>query len=140
VFLRPIIGFGDINISSPVGEASYDSLQLQVTRRFVGGFELAGSYTWAKGFSTGINQNNPLPSSAARSRANLQEHVVVISYIFDVPGGSRLVGWSRRSGSSTTGASITTIATGGWSNVSASYTDSFDFSGGGETCGTSTCR
>jgi hypothetical protein len=137
VFLRPIVGFGDINISSPVGEARYDSLQVQVTRRFVGGFEVAGSYTWAKGFSTGLNQNNPLPSSLAKSRANLQEHVVVLSYMVDIPGGSRLVKWEpskwilddwRVSG-------ISTIATGGWSNVEVSYTDSFDFSGGGETCG-----
>ena len=137
VFLRPIIGFGDINISSPVGKARYDSLQMQVTRRFVGGFELAGSYTWAKGFATGINQNNPLPSSAAKTRSNLQEHVVVLSYMIDIPGGSKLVKWQpskwvldnwRVSG-------ISTMATGGFENVEVSFTDSFDFSGGGETCG-----
>jgi hypothetical protein len=137
VFLRPIVGFGNINISSPVGTSKYDSLQLQVTRRFVGGFELAGSYTWAKGYSSGIFQNNPLPASAARSRMNLQEHVVVISYMVDVPGGSNLVKWGpskyildnwRISG-------ISTMATGGYENVNASFTDSFDFSGGGETCG-----
>jgi Carboxypeptidase regulatory-like domain len=137
VFLRPIIGFGDINIGSPIGTARYDSLQLQATRRFVGGFELAGSYTWAKGFASGINQNNPLPASLAKTRSNLQEHVVVISYMVDIPGGSRLVKWEpskwvldnwRVSG-------ISTMATGGFSDVTASFTDNFDFSGGGETCG-----
>jgi hypothetical protein len=30
---------------------------------------------------------------------------------------------------------ISTFGTGRWSNVTASYTDSFDFSGGGDTCG-----
>ena len=137
-FLRPILGFGDINISMPVGKAWYDSLQMQLTRRFTGVFELAGSYTWAKGFASGINQNNPLPASAARSRANLQEHVVVASYMIDIPPGSRLVKWSaakwvlddwRISG-------ISTFATGGFSNVTVdSFSDSFDFSGGGEICG-----
>jgi hypothetical protein len=137
-FLRPITGFGDINISSPVGKAWYDSLQMQLTRRFTGGFELAGSYTWAKGFATGINQNNPLPASLARTRSNLQEHVVVASYMIDVPAGSKLVKWSparwvldnwRITG-------ISTFATGGYSNVTVdSFSDSFDFSGGGEICG-----
>ena len=137
VFLRPIPGFGDINIGSPIGKARYDSLQMQVTRRFVGGFELAGSYTWAKGFATGLNQDNPLPSSAAKTRSNLQEHVVVLSYMVDIPGGSKLVKWEpskwvldnwRISG-------ISTMATGGFENVNVSFTDNFDFSGGGETCG-----
>jgi len=137
VFLRPIVGFGDINISRPSGKSWYDSLQMQLTRRFTGGFELAGSYTWAKGFATGVNQNNPLPASVARTRSNIQEHVVVASYMIDIPAGSRLVKWSpakwvldnwRISG-------ISTFATGGFSNVTATYTDNFDFSGGGETCG-----
>jgi hypothetical protein len=137
VFLRPIVGFGNINISSPVGTSKYDSLQMQVTRRFVGGFELAGSYTWAKGYSSGIFQNNPLPASAARSRMNLQEHVVVISYMVEVPPGSNLIKWgpSRHVLDNWRISGISTMATGGFENVNASFADSFDFSGGGETCG-----
>jgi hypothetical protein len=136
-FLRPITGFGDIEISSPIGKAWYDSLQLQLTRRFTGGFELAGSYTWAKGFATGLNQNNPLPSSVAKTRSNIQEHVVVASYMLDIPAGSKLVRWDpakwaldnwRISG-------ISTFATGGFSDVEVEFSDDFDFSGGGETCG-----
>ena len=105
VFLRPILGFGDINISSPVGKSRYDSLQMQLTRRFTGGFELAGSYTWAKGFATGINQNNPLPASAAQitqqhpgARRRRQLH--------DRHPGRQQAGemGRRRSGSWTTGA------------------------------------
>ena len=49
-FLRPILGFNDINIARPIGWQYYDSLQLQVTRRFTGRFEMAGSYTWARGY------------------------------------------------------------------------------------------
>ena len=55
VFLRPITGFGNINISTPIGKAWYNSLQTQVSRRFIGGFELAGSYTWARGYATGVS-------------------------------------------------------------------------------------
>jgi carboxypeptidase family protein len=137
-FLRPIIGFGDINISSPRGSSSYNSVQTQLTRRFTGGFEASASYTWARGFATGINQNNPLPSYTANTRSDIQEHVLVASYSIDVPDGSKLIpgkaaawvldNW-RISG-------ITTFATGGISNVTvSSFGDSFDFSGGGETCG-----
>ena len=49
VFLRPILGFGDITITEPTGKSNYNSLQMQLTRRYTGGIELAGSYTWAKG-------------------------------------------------------------------------------------------
>ena len=136
VFLRPIVGFGDINISRPTGRARYDSLQLQVSRRFTGGFELAGSYTYAKGSETVLRQDNPLPSRRQRT-LTIQPHVAVVSYIVDIPNGTKLIKWEparwvldnwRVSG-------ISSFATGGWSNVTATYTDNFNFAGGGETCG-----
>ncbi|OLC40798.1 MAG: hypothetical protein AUH43_25735 [Acidobacteria bacterium 13_1_40CM_65_14] len=157
-FLRPIIGFGNINISAPIGKAWYNSLQTQVSRRFIGGFELAGSYTWARGYATGTRDcsgtgntpcttDNPnrtrtptltaLPDGADQTRLNIQEHVVVASYQVDMPAVSKIIpgkatrwlldNW-RISG-------ITTLATGGWANVTATYTDNFDFTGGGESCG-----
>ena len=137
VFLRPIVGFGDINISSPRGSAKYDSLQMQLTRRFTGGIEMAGSYTWAKGFETGVNQNNPLPSVDANTRQNIQEHVVVASFIVQLPNGSGIMPnkFGRGLLDNWQLSSITTLATGGISNVTATHTDSFNFSGGGETCG-----
>src|SRR5262249_47684146 len=68
---------------------------------------------------------------------NIQEHVVVLSYQIDVPQASKRIpgaatrwildNW-RISG-------ITTMATGGFANVTATYTDNFDFTGGGESCG-----
>jgi hypothetical protein len=136
VFLRPITGFGNINISSPTGTARYDSLQLQVSRRFIGGFEMGGSYTYAKGSATELRQNNPLPSRRQRT-LNIQPHVAVISYIVDVPNGTRLIKWqpARWVLDNWQLSGITTFATGAWSNVSASFTDNFNFSGGGETCG-----
>jgi hypothetical protein len=136
-FLRPIVGFNDITISTPSGSSQYDSLQLQVSRRFIGGFEAAGSYTWAKGFASGVNQNNPLPASLARTRSSIQEHVVVASYTIDVPDGSRLIKWDRAKWflDNWRISGISTFATGLPSDITATYTDSFDFSGGGETCG-----
>ena len=137
-FLRPITGFGDINIGGPATTSRYDSLQVQVNRRFTGGFELAGTYTWAGGTGNGWNQNNPLPSSVARSRNDLvQQNVVNLSYVVDIPRGSKLIpgpaakwvldNWQV--------SGITTFATGQISDVTAAFTDIFNFSGGGETCG-----
>ena len=62
-FLRPIVGYGDITITEPTGESDYHSLQMQLTRRFTGGIELAGSYTLARGnqnffFQNIANNNN----------------------------------------------------------------------------------
>ena len=165
VFLRPILGFGNINISSPVGKSRYNSLQTQVSRRFIGGFELAGAYTWSRAYADGVPADcatsppycvatnpptrlrtptaTPLPDNANESRLNIQEHVVVISYQIDLPKTSKVIpgdvtrwvldNW-RISG-------ITTLATGGFSNVTATYTDNFDFTGGGDSCaGSSTTQ
>ena len=154
VFLRPFIGFGDISITEPVGESSYNSLQMQLTRRFTGGIELAGSYTWAKGFqnffpnnvannqnrvnNAQVFQDNPLPPEASRSRSRIQEHVVVASYTIDVPNGSGKLGgaaparWLLDNWSV---SGISTFATGHHQAVTFTTTDNFDFTGGGERCG-----
>lgn len=135
-YLRPILGFGDISIIQTTGTSKYDSLQVQMSRRFTGGFELAGSYTWAKGTSHNLNQNNPLPST--NDRSDLQEHVLVTSYMYEFPSASRFVGGSNVAKAFLDNWRITgisTFATGGRGNVTAAYNPSFEFSGGGETCG-----
>jgi hypothetical protein len=137
MFLRPILGFSNIDISSSSGWSEYDSLQLQVTRRFTGRYEMAASYTWARGYEDDPNMGNPLPDMIQRS--NLQEHVLVASYQYEIPrasslfGGNKAVSWVldnwRISG-------ISTFGTGGRGNIGdVTYSPSFDFHGGGENCG-----
>ena len=138
-FLRPIVGFGDVSISYPGTTERYDSLQISANRRFANSFQFTGAYTWAGGTSNGWNQNNPLPSIVARQRnTNVQKEAAVFTYTWDLPHGSRLMpgkvskqvldGWQFQG--------ITTFTTGLVSNVSGGTADGFDFSGGGETCGT----
>ena len=50
VFLRRYIGYQDISIAGPATSTRYDSLQVQLNRRFSGGVELSGAYTYAKAF------------------------------------------------------------------------------------------
>lgn len=147
VFLRPIIGFGDITITEPTGRSSYNSLQTQLTRRFTGGIELSGAYTWARGYqnyfanATGgatIYQNNPIPTAQSRERSNIQEHVVVASYTIELPNGSARLGESAPARwflDNWSVSGISTFATGGISAVTFTTTDNFDFTGGGERCG-----
>ena len=151
-FLRPYVGFGDISITEPNGKTSYNSIQTQLTRRFTGGIELSGAYTWARGRqnffpnnypannnnmvnNANVYSNNPLPPEAAETRANVQEHVLVASYTIELPHRQ---GWSGPpdwllNGWSFSG--ISTFATGGITGVTFTTTDSFDFNGGGERCG-----
>jgi hypothetical protein len=132
--LRPILGFNDINIADSTGWQRYDSLQLQVTRRFTGRFEMAGSYTWARGY-----EDEPNEQLADRTqRRDIQEHVLVTSYQYEIPKASSVLGnsapvrWAldnwRISG-------ISTFGTGGRGRVSASYSPAADYSGGGQVCG-----
>jgi hypothetical protein len=137
VFLRPIIGFSDINIGEPVNTARYDSLQVQVTRRFTGRFELAGSYTLARDYTTDRFQGNPFTGTYREYNNDLQTHVVVASYQVELPNGGRLLGDSGVARGILDGwrfAGITTFATGPWSDVQFSYSPSFEFTGGGEAC------
>ncbi len=84
-----IVGFGDIEMTETTGRSNYDSLQVQLTRRYTGGVELAGAYTWAKGTQ---NFFNDAPQGLARhrvlrqshsagrpreQRSNVQEHVLI---------------------------------------------------------------
>jgi hypothetical protein len=135
-FLRPYVGFGDMNQSGPATTARYDSLQVQLNRRFTGGVELAGSYTYANGIDNGWYQQ--LNSINARNRnTSLQTHVLNMSYVIDLPNASKVIpGKATRwilddwqvSG-------ITTFASGFPQNVALQTSDGFDFAGGGESCG-----
>ena len=138
-FLRPIAGFGSITMGGPATTERYDSLQVNANRRFARGLQLSAAYTWAGGTANGWNQNNPLPSIVARSRNTLvQKQVAVLTYTWDVPKGSKLIHgavasqvldfWQIQG--------VTAFANGQISNVSAGTTDNFDFTGGGESCGT----
>ena len=135
VFLRRFIGYQDMIQTGPATTARYDSLQVQMNRRFIGGFEMQGTYTYAKSFVNGWAQE--LPSRLRRSLLpNDQTHVFNFSYVVDVPNGSKMFSnapsatkflfdrWQI--------SGITTFASGFPNNVGFTTTDNFDFTGGGD--------
>ena len=94
------------------GTALYDGLQVQVTKRMSHGFQVQGSYTWAKSIDTGsantvsdpyTNSITSLPWYCDACRRGLSDfniaHSLVADYLWDIPSpgnwgliGSRLLG------------------------------------------------
>jgi hypothetical protein len=132
-YLRPILGYSDINISETTGWQKYDSFQLQLTRRFTGRFEMAGSYTFARGYED--EQNEQLPDRT--QRRDLQEHVLVTSYQYEIPRASSLVGGNKVVSAILDNwriSGISTFGTGPRGRVGVTYSPSFEFTGGGQFC------
>ena len=138
-FLRPYRGYQDITIRSHFGTGHYNSLQVQLNRRYIKGLQFAVAYTLAKTISLGPNSDpptyNPLRPGAAWNVApyeSTQLHNFVFNYTWDVPNGSRmwdnlltrglLDGWQV--------SGDTAVVSGDWNGASTSTTDNFDFTGG----------
>jgi hypothetical protein len=139
-FLRPYAGYQDITIRSHFGTARYNSLQVQLNRRYINGLQFAVAYTLAKTTSLGSNADPPtyLPNRPGDAwnvspYESTQLHNLVVNYTWDIPGGSKmwdnwftrgaLDGWQL--------SGDTAVVSGDWSGTAApTTTDNFDFTGG----------
>jgi hypothetical protein len=135
-FLRPYQGYGTIGIRQNTGLTTYDSLQVQVNRRYIKGLQFALAYTLAKGYDTRVTSPYVAADQNWFWRAptgGTQLHNLAISYTWDVPDAGAiwdnmwvhgaLDGW-QLSGN-------TAFVSGDWVGVTFSTTDNFDFYGGG---------
>jgi len=97
-FLRPYLGYGDINQVTWSGTSRYDSLQIQANRRYVNGFQWGLAYTLAKSTDVTSDDRDGLVfanGTAFGGRDYLrfnhapsdydQRHVFTVNYIWDVP-------------------------------------------------------
>ncbi len=133
-FLRPYLGYQNINIRSHFGRAHNNSLQVQLNRRYIRGLQFAVAYTLAKTISDGTSFNPLRPGKEWNEGPDnlTQWHNLIINYTWDVPNGSRfwsnaftrglLDGWQI--------SGDTAIVSGDWSGASTSTTDNVDFTGG----------
>ncbi|MDQ3348660.1 MAG: carboxypeptidase regulatory-like domain-containing protein [Acidobacteriota bacterium] len=133
-FLRPYTGYQDITIRSHFGTAYYNSLQVQLNRRYIGGLQFAVAYTLAKTVADGTSYNPLRPGKAWNEapEGSTQFHNFIMNYTWDVPNGSRmwnnlltrglLDGWQV--------SGDTALVSGDWAGASTSTTDNFDFTGG----------
>ena len=141
-FLRPIRGYGDINVVTWDGTANYNSLQVQVNRRYTRSFQYGVAYTYSKSFDYANDDtsdlSNPRPYKAFNYAPSDfdQTHILSINYIYDVPGLDRkwnnfltrafFSGWQL--------SGTTSYATGKPKNLSVTYTTGTVTITAGQTC------
>jgi Carboxypeptidase regulatory-like domain/TonB-dependent Receptor Plug Domain len=94
-FLRPYRGYADINMVTWSGTSNYNSMQVQVNRRYTRGLQYGVAYTYSKSFDYANDDSSdvsfPRPYKAFNySPSNFdQTHILTFNYIYDVPALSR---------------------------------------------------
>ena len=138
-FLRPYLGYQNITIREHIGEASYNSVQVQANRRYINGLQFAVAYTYGKTEGDGTGGDPPAYNTVRPGDAwnvgpvsSTQQHALIANYTWDVPNGSGmwnnwltrglLDGWQL--------SGDTAWVSGDWSGATTSTTDNFDFTGG----------
>jgi hypothetical protein len=95
-FLRPYRGFADINQVTWGGTSKYNSLQVQVNRRYTAHLQYGVAYTYSKSMDYANDDssdvNNPRPYKAFNYAVSDfdQPHILTINYIWDVPRLSKV--------------------------------------------------
>jgi hypothetical protein len=94
-FLRPYRGYGDIQVNTWGGTSNYNSLQVQVNRRYTSGFQYGIAYTYSKSFdyanddTSDVNLSRPYKTFNYAPSDFDQTHILTVNYIYDVPKASR---------------------------------------------------
>lgn len=148
-FLRPFRGYGDaVNYVTFSSTSRYDSLQVQVNRRYTKGFQYGVAYTWGKAMDYSSDDRETLFFAVGNAlggrdykRFNLspsdfdQRHVFTVNYIWDIPffkkGGNGFVrailgGWQF--------SGTTSFATGKSKDVEVDYSSGTIGISSGQTC------
>src|SRR5262249_32033036 len=94
-FLRPYRGYGDINLVLYSGSSNYNSLQIQINRRYTHGFQYGVAYTYSKSFDYANDDSSDLSYPRPYKAFNYapsdfdQTHILTVGYIYDVPALSK---------------------------------------------------
>jgi hypothetical protein len=96
-FLRPYRGYADINVVTWGGTSNYNSLQMQISRRYTQGFQYGVAYTYSKSFDYANDDSSDVFFGRPYKDFNYapsdfdQTHILTFNYIYDVPGLGRKV-------------------------------------------------
>ncbi len=94
-FLRPFRGYADINMVVWGGTSNYNSLQMQIMRRYAQGFQYGVAYTYSKSFDYANDDSSDVFFPRPFKEFNYapsdfdQTHILTLNYIYDVPGLGR---------------------------------------------------
>jgi hypothetical protein len=100
-FLRPYRGYGDANVVTWDGNANYNSVQVQVNRRYTRGFQYGIAYTYSKSFDYANDDTSDLSFPRPYKAFNYapsdfdQTHIFTLNYIYDFPSLSRRLNNNR---------------------------------------------
>src|SRR5262245_47606472 len=90
-FLRPYRGFGDVNTVMYSGSANYNSLQLQINRRYTSNFQYGIAYMWSKALDYANDDSSDVFYSRPYNQFNYgpadfdQAHIFTANYIWSLP-------------------------------------------------------
>ena len=131
-FLRPLIGYGTINLRTNGGYSRYNSLQVTANRRMRAGLSFGSAYTLAVAKSTsGIPNFHDLAYTYDYAAGD-RRHVLSLNGVYDVPKAE----WAARPLRLLTDnwqvAVVAGFTTGAPETVTFTTTDNFDFTGGGD--------
>lgn len=108
-FLRPIKGYGDIQLIETGGNSNYHALQVQLNRRMSSSLSFGTSYTWSKAMTLVDGNGNAINPFIDRNVRNYgkagfdRTHNFVLNYVYRVPSLSKY--WDN---------AVTRTAFGGW--------------------------
>ena len=94
-FLRPFRGYADINMVVWGGTSNYNSLQVQMSRRYTAGFQYGLAYTYSKSFDYANDDSSDVSFGRPYKQFNYapsdfdQTHILTVNYIYDIPNLSR---------------------------------------------------
>jgi hypothetical protein len=90
-FLRPYIGYDNINMRFFDANSNYHGLQLQADRRFSGGLFLNVNYTWSKALDTQSGNGDFARIDANDKAANYgpavydRRHIFNVNWVYELP-------------------------------------------------------
>ncbi len=91
-FLRPLPGWGDVNLREPAGSSNYHSMQASANRRFASRFQYGVSYTWSKSLDYNSDDGNsvsvliPVRVRNYGLSAFDRTRVLKVNWLYDLPG------------------------------------------------------
>jgi hypothetical protein len=96
--MRPYVGFSNLNLITNVGNASYNSLQWSVNKRYSKGLSVQFSHTWSK-LLLDTESQGPFfynwKDYAGYMANEHRVHVVALNYTYDVPKLAAKLGWNN---------------------------------------------
>jgi len=141
-FLRPYRGYQNIRVRGNFAGGDYQSLQVQVNRRYIRGVQFGAAYTLQRARGTADEDpsnpvyafNRPVDFFYAEL-AQSNRNSLILNYTWDLPGRHTGLARALLDGWQVSGEND--FVSGDWANVTFTTTDSIDFTGG--EAGTGAC-